>query len=215
MIKMTLYPKTTRYNDNEKGYIITEKLDGSNLGIGRIKGQIYICQRNYVFTLEEIINGTKLEYKGLRDWLVKHEQELKELIYDGSIIFGEWLGMGKISYLHLDKFKNRFYMFAKGRINLKNNNLELSDLVYDPNLLFYAFTSQEIPSFISIVPIVDTEIKSISTEVLDNLYEVYCNEEQRQVEGFIILDKSSNTIRKYVRYNREGKLVSHKETGGK
>ena len=215
MIKMTLYPKTTRYNDNEKGYIITEKLDGSNFGIGRIRGQIYICQRNYVFTLEEIINGTKLEYKGLRDWLVKHEQELKELIYDGSIIFGEWLGMGKISYLHLDKFKNRFYMFAKGRINLKNNNLELSDLVYDPNLLFYAFTSQEIPSFISIVPIVDTEIKSISTEVLDNLYEVYCNEEQRQVEGFIILDKSSNTIRKYVRYNREGKLVSHKETGGK
>lgn len=215
MIKITLYPKTTRYNDNEKGYIITEKLDGSNLGIGRIGEQIYICQRNYVFTLEEIINGTKLEYKGLRDWLVKHEQELKELIYDGSIMFGEWLGMGKISYLHLDKFKNRFYMFAKGRINLNNNNLELSDLVYDPNLLFYAFTSQEIPSFISIVLIVDTEIKSISTEVLDNLYEVYCNEEQRQVEGFIILDKSSNTIRKYVRYNREGKLVSHKETGGK
>ena len=31
MIKMTLYPKTTRYNDNEKGFIITEKLDGSNL----------------------------------------------------------------------------------------------------------------------------------------------------------------------------------------
>ena len=65
------------------------------------------------------------------------------------------------------------------------------------------------------VPIIDTEIKSISTEVLDNLYEVYCNEEQRQVEGFIILDKSSNTIRKYVRYNREGKLVPYKETGGK
>ena len=61
----------------------------------------------------------------------------------------------------------------------------------------------------------NTEIKSISTEVLDNLYEVYCNKEQRQVEGFIILDKSSNTIRKYVRYNREGKLVPHKETGGK
>ena len=212
---MEFQPKTTRYSDSEKGFIITEKLDGSNLGIGRIGEQIYICQRNYVFTLEEIINGTKLEYKGLRDWLVKHEQELKELIYDGSIIFVEWLGMGKLKYLHLDKFKNRFHIFAKGRINLKNNSLELSNLVYDPSLLHYAFILQEIPSFISIVPIVDTEIKSISTEVLDNLYEVYCNEEQRQVEGFIILDKSSNTIRKYARYNREGKLVSHKETGGK
>ena len=47
MIKMTLYPKTTRYSDSEKGYIITEKLDGSNLGIGRIGGQIYICQCYY------------------------------------------------------------------------------------------------------------------------------------------------------------------------
>ena len=215
MIKITLYPKTTRYNDNEKGFIITEKLDGSNLGIGRIGEQIYICQRNYVIPLEEVQHGSNSIYKGLTEFCREYEQELKELIYDGSIMFGEWLGMGKISYLHLDKFKNRFYMFAKGRINLNNDMLELSNLVYDLDLLHYVFTNQEFPNFISRVPIVDTEIKSISIEVLDNLYEVYCNEEQRQVEGFIILDKSSNTIRKYVRYNREGKLVPYKETGGK
>ena len=215
MIKMTLYPKTTRYSDNEKGFIITEKLDGSNLGIGRIGEQIYICQRNYVIPLEEVQHGSNVVYKGLTEFCREYGEQLKELIYDGCIIFGEWIGKGKIKYLYLEDFKNRFYIFSKGRINLKNNNLELSDLVYDPSLLHYAFISQEIPNFISIVPIVDTEINSVSTEVLDNLYEVYCNEEQRQVEGFIILDKSSNTIRKYVRYNREGKLVSHKETGGK
>ena len=161
MIKLTLYPKTTRYNENEKGYIITEKLDGSSLGIGRIGKQIYICQRNYVFTLEEIIDGTKLEYKGLRNWLVEHEQELKELIYDGSIMLGEWLGMGKISYLHLDKFKNRFYVFAKGRIKLDNDKLELSNLIYDLSLLPYVFTTQEFPEFISRVPLVD-KLKDIS-----------------------------------------------------
>ena len=214
MIKITLYPKTTRYNDNEKGFIITEKLDGSNLGVGRIGEQIYICQRNYVFTLEEIINGTKLEYKGLRDWLVKHEQELKELIYDGSIMFGEWLAMGKIIYLHLDKFKNRFYMFAKGRINLNNDMLELSNLVYDLDLLHYVFTNQEFPNFISRVPLV-RGIKDLYLENLDNLYENYVEKEGRKVEGFVIYDKRSKVIRKYVRYNREGKLVSHKETGGK
>ena len=38
---------------------------------------------------------------------------------------------------------------------------------------------------------------------------------ERKVEGFVIFDKSSHTIRKYVRYNREGKLVPYKETGGK
>ena len=214
MIKITLYPKTTRYSDSEKGFIITEKLDGSNLGVGRIGEQIYICQRNYVFTLEEIINGTKLEYKGLRDWLVKHEQELKELIYDGSIMFGEWLAMGKISYLHLDKFKNRFYMFAKGRINLNNDMLELSNLVYDLDLLHYVFTNQEFPNFISRVPLV-RGIKDLYLENLDNLYENYVEKEGRKVEGFVIYDKRSKVIRKYVRYNREGKLVSHKETGGK
>ena len=216
MIKLTLYPKTTRYSESEKGYIITEKLDGSNLGIGRIGEQVYICQRNYVIPLEEVQHGSNVVYKGLTEFCREYEEQLKELIYDGSIIFGEWLATGKLKYLHLDKFNsNRFYIFAKGRINLKNNNLELSNLVYDPSLLHYAFTNQEIPDFISTVPIVDTEINSVSTEVLDNLYEVYCNEEQRQVEGFIILDKSSNTIRKYVRYNREGKLVPYKETGGK
>lgn len=214
MIKMTLYPKTTRYSETEKGYILTEKLDGSNLGIGKVGEQIYICQRNYVFTLEEIIEGIKLEYKGLRDWLIEHEQELKELIYDGSIMFGEWLGMGKISYLHLDKFKNRFYMFAKGRIKLNNDKLELSNLVYDLDLLHYVFTTQEFPKFISRVPLID-KLKDISIENLDIIYDNYINKENRKVEGFVIYDSRSKVIKKYVRYNRNGKLVPHKETGGK
>lgn len=214
MIKMTLYPKTSRFSENEKGFILTEKLDGSNLGIGKIGEQIYICQRNYVFTLEEVIDGTKLEYKGLRNWLIEHEHELKELIYDGSIMFGEWLGMGKISYLHLDKFKNRFYVFAKGRIKLNDNKLELSNLVYDLDLLHYVFTNQEFPNFISKVPFVD-KLKDISIENLDTVYNDYINKENRKVEGFVIYDIRSKVIKKYVRYNRNGQLVPHKETGGK
>lgn len=214
MIKMTLYPKTTRYSENEKGFILTEKLDGSNLGIGKIGEQIYICQRNYVFTLEEIIDGTKLEYKGLRDWLVEHKQELKELIYDGSIMFGEWLGMGKINYLNLDKFKNKFYVFAKGRIKLNDDKLELSNLVYDLSLLHYVFTTQEFPEFISRVPLVD-KLKDISIENLDIVYNNYIDKENRKVEGFVIYDIRSKVIKKYVRYNRNGQLVPHKETGGK
>ena len=214
MIKMTLYPKTTRYSENEKGFILTEKLDGSNLGIGKIGEQIYICQRNYVFTLEEIIDGTKLEYKGLRDWLIEHEQELKELIYNGSIMFGEWLGMGKISYLHLDKFKNKFYVFAKGRIKLNDDKLELSNLVYDLSLLHYVFTTQEFPEFISRVPLVD-KLKDINIENLDIVYNNYIENENRKVEGFVIYDIRSKVIKKYVRYNRNGQLVPHKETGGK
>lgn len=213
-VKMTIYPKTTRFSENEKGFIITEKLDGSNLGIGRIGEQIYICQRNYIFTLEEIINDTKLEYKGLRDWLIEYKQEIKDLIYDGSIMFGEWIGMGKISYLHLDKFKNRFYVFAKGRIKLNDDKLELSNLVYDLDLLHYVFTTQEFPKFISKVPLVD-KLEDINIETLDKVYYNYINKENRKVEGFVIYDIKSKVIKKYVRYDRNGKLVPHKETGGK
>lgn len=214
MIKMTLYPKTTRYSENEKGFVLTEKLDGSNLGIGKIGEQIYVCQRNYVFTLEEIISGIKLEYKGLKNWLLEHEQELRELIYDGSIMFGEWVGMGKIKYLHLDNFKNRFYVFAKGRIKLNDDKLELSNLVYDLDLLNYVFTTQEFPNFISKVPFVD-RLKDISIENLDIVYDNYVNKENRKVEGFVIYDTRSKVIKKYVRYDRNGKFVPHKETGGK
>lgn len=214
MIKMTLYPKTSRFSESEKGFVLTEKLDGSNLGIGKIGEQIYICQRNYVFTLEEIIDGAELGYKGLKDWLMKHEQELKELIYDGSIMFGEWIGMGKISYLHLDKFKNRFYVFAKGRIKLNDDKLELSNLVYDLDLLHYVFITQEFPEFISKVPLVD-KLKDISVENLDTVYNDYINKENRKVEGFVIYDSRSKVIKKYVRYDRNSKLVPHKETGGK
>lgn len=145
---------------------------------------------------------------------MEHEQELKELIYDGSIMFGEWLGMGKISYLHLDKFKNRFYVFSKGRIKLNDNKLELSNLVYDLDLLHYVFTNQEFPNFISKVPFVD-KLKDISVENLDTVYNDYINKENRKVEGFVIYDIRSKVIKKYVRYNRNGQLVPHKETGGK
>ncbi len=214
MIKMTLYPKTSRFSESEKGYVLTEKLDGSNLGIGKIGEQIYICQRNYVFTLEEIINDSKASYKGLSEWLVEHRQELEELIYDGSIMFGEWLGIGKVSYLHLDKFKNRFYVFAKGRIKLNNDKLELSNLVYDLDLLHYVFTTQEFPKFISKVPFVD-KLENIDIKSLDTVYDNYVNKENRKVEGFVIYDNKSKVIKKYVRYDRNGKLVPHKETGGK
>lgn len=214
MIKMILYPKTTRFSEKEKGYVLTEKLDGSNLGIGRIDEQIYICQRNCVFTLKEVIDGANLEYKGLKDWLMEHKNDFKDLIYNKSIIFGEWLGMGKIKYLHLDKFKNRFYMFAKGRIVLNNDILELSNLVYDLDLLHYVFNAQEFPNFISKVPYVDT-IKDISIECLNLIYNDYINKENRKVEGFIIYDKVSKSIRKYVRYNRSGKFIPHTDIGGK
>ena len=122
--------------------------------------------------------------------------------------------MGKIKYSHLEKFKNRFYIYSKGRIKLNKDKLELSNLVYDLDLLHYVFNTQEFPNFISKVPYVDT-IKDINVKRLDIIYDDYIIKENRKVEGFVIYDVDNNSIRKYVRYGRGGKFVPHKETGGK
>ena len=54
MVKKQLYPKTERYKQSLKGYQITEKLDGSNLGLGNFNGKLLIAQRNNVFLWDEL-----------------------------------------------------------------------------------------------------------------------------------------------------------------
>ena len=45
MIKRTLYPKTKRVQYKNR-VVITEKLDGSNIGFFKVNGELVIAQRN-------------------------------------------------------------------------------------------------------------------------------------------------------------------------
>ena len=49
---------------------------------------------------------------------------------------------------------------------------------------------------------------SPSIEDLDILYDTYINNQQRHVEGFIIIDNTFKKIQKYVRY-KDGKATPH------
>ena len=207
MIKTTLYPKTTRISVKARGIIVTEKLDGSNLGFFVRDGELYIAQRNNVFTMSEALAPnsptSEILYKGLSKWLIDNGNVLKELIYEGTIIFGEWIGMGQLKY----DFEDRCFMFAKGRFDEFGNVVKLT---YDLSLLHYAFNNQEFPSFIKRVPKV-VELGSYPRlEDLDELYEQYTKEVNRNVEGFVI--NQNETIRKYVRM-KNGKLTPHVERG--
>ena len=209
IIKQQIYPKTVRFSESNKGYIITEKLDGSNLGIGRIGDTLYICQRNNIYTVEEACK--EISYHGLKGWLEEHKEDLLKVIYDGSIIFGEWIGMGKISYTNiLDK---RFYMFGKGRItiNTETNEMELTRLSWDRTNLLYAFEGQLIPEYMDLVPLVSMK-DSITLTILDELYEDYSNSCNRKVEGFVIYGRESKAISKYVRF-KNGKATPHTTKG--
>lgn len=208
MIKKTLYPKTTRIGTSSVNIQITEKLDGSNLGFYVLptsegeKKELYVAQRNYIFTLTEAFNNEEIQghfYKGLKAFLEIHGEELKESIYPGSVIFGEWIGMGKISYQNTKPY----YMFAKARYDGKT----LSKLVYEVDLLHYAFLDQVIPVFMDIVPVITRLSHYPTVEHLDKIYDDYILQVDRRVEGFVVHYKGE--VEKYVRF-KNGRMTPHK-----
>jgi hypothetical protein len=163
---------------------------------------LLVAQRNYYFYFDEIqtLNSKEL-YKGLYGWLTENREDLLSQLYENSGVFGEWIGMGKIGYPNLE---NRFHVFAKARIN---DDIEIFNIVYKTEFLKYAFTEQVFPSYMNMVTIIGELEQYPNVKELDEIYEWYCDSEQRKVEGFII--NNNNEIKKYVRY-KNGKLEAHK-----
>lgn len=200
MIKKTLYPKTKRVQYKNR-VVITEKLDGSNIGFFKVNGELVIAQRNNIFLMNELEENKQMLYKGLKGWLDENGEDLRNRLIEGSGFFGEWIGMGKIKYPDLDK---RVYMFAKANYNKG----EIKNLYYEHELFMYPFENQEIPEYIGIVPIVEERETFPDVETLDYNYEIYKIKVNRDVEGFIVAQ--NNNINKYVRM-KNGKLQEHHE----
>lgn len=206
MIKYSIYPKTPRVDINMQ-YQITEKLDGANLGIGKYNDKIYIFLRNNILCEDELDTYKSILYKDLYSWLKDNIDNLRCNLHDNTIVFGEWIGMGKIKY---DNF-NKLYLFAKAKIvSLKDDqeNISLDYMNYEIDKLMYAFKDQTIPSYINTVPIVDINSYMLRKLTLDSLYEEYVSKVGRQVEGFIIYNEMFKQPIKYVRL-KNGKLQEH------
>lgn len=197
MAKKMMYPKTKRYDDR-LNVLLTEKLDGSNLTFFKYRGKLYVAQRNYVESLEELDKG-KL-YKGLEGWLDKYGKDLEEKLHPNASITGEWMGMGHLKYPNRDK---QFYMFAKGNVN---DEMGLYRLRYSPEHFVYPFTDQQVPEYVGLVPLVATLERLPSVKDLDDLYDEYVASVGRDVEGFVV--NYNDNISKYVRM-KNGSLADH------
>jgi len=209
MLNKTLYPKINRIS-LESYSVITEKLDGSNLIIGKEKEskKIFIAQRNWIYYLEELEQEEVREkvYNGLYEWLSKYKNQLEALLQPGAVICTEYLGIGKLKY-HQEKsgeFPQKIYMFAK--TNITDINDQLSNIYYNHELFKYSFVDQKIPDFIGVVPIVYEDVCPITVPMLNELYDTYTDKVGRNVEGFVI--NNNNHISKYVRM-KNGKLQPH------
>lgn len=210
MIRQTIFPKIKRM-EIKKQYQITEKLDGSNLGIAKINDILYIFQRNTVLNYYNIHENKSMLYKGLYDWLVQYKDELLKVIPNNTIIFGEWLGMGKLKY----DFEYSLYLFAKAKIYYKvddfDNELEfyIEYLNFNVDKLSYAFADEIIPSFVGVVSKLENDFQKINKETMDSLYNEYTNDQNRIIEGFVIMDlEDESKVVKYVRC-KNGKVQDH------
>ena len=202
MIKKSIYPKTKRITNSNNEIIITEKLDGSNIGFFKLDVELLIATRNNIIKYSELETVKNILYKDLYSWLIINGVYLKDSLNEGSGFFGEWLGMGKLKYNDLDK---KVYIFAKANINKK---FDTYNIFYDSTLFKHSFCTNFIPDFLGIVPPVEILSKFPTISDLDNLYEKYVKKVKRNVEGFVIEYK--NSIFKYVRM-KNGKLETHKE----
>ena len=203
--KVTIYPKTPRISDTYS-WIITEKLDGSNLSIGKLEDKLVIAQRNYTFTFDNLVEDLDIIkdklYKGLYVWLLENGKVLLDSLNEGSFICGEWIGMGRIKYKDRFKDQGRYFIYAKARYDNESN--KLFNLNYKEELREFAFEDGVVPEFIRYVPRLRNFDHKPSIEELDNLYSLL--HEHYEIEGFVI--ENNNSVEKYVRY-KNGKLQDH------
>lgn len=201
MIKRALYPKTARYGAAGPA-IITEKIDGSNIGFYKAHGMLWVAQRNNIFRLDELLENKDKTYKGLYDWLTINGKHLEENLHEGSGIFGEWLGMGKIKYG--DRFNEKVLMFAK--FNMKDG-IEAPRIDYNHENFEYPFLNCEIPDYIGRVPIIDYCEYYPTLECLNELYGWWITKVITEVEGFVVYH--NGVVTKYVRC-KNGRIENHR-----
>lgn len=211
MLKKTLYPKTRRIPENGPLVTVTEKMDGCNLTIFKLNGEIQFAQNNWIFSMDEMVSDKQSRinsYGGLKLWAQQHREDLERDLVEGAAITGEWMRETAKSY-PADVVEKNFYMFAKANIGEGQSGPMLTNIRWDRNLFKYPFANQEIPDYIGVVPLVYEGHIHTSKEVLDAMYEQYTSKVGgRKVEGFVIC--SNNIIQKYVRM-RKGKLVEYHE----
>lgn len=202
MINKKLYPKTSRFGLYDKT-IITEKVDGSNVGFFKYENELYVAQRNFIYKAKDAESLKDILYKGMLAWLNENAAHLEKNLHQNSGFFGEWLGMGKLNYKN--RFTENVLMFAKFNITPE---MEVQNMYYDPELLIYPFLEQKIPEYIGKVPLVSLFTEYPSIRDLDDLFLRYENNVDSLVEGFILIN--NNQVVKYVRRKSGGKLEPHR-----
>ena len=88
---------TTKARDKHDRIIVTEKLDGSNVGIAKLNGEILAVTRaGYLADTSPFI-----QHHFFKAWVEQHESRFVSLLNEGERICGEWLAQAHGTIYHL------------------------------------------------------------------------------------------------------------------
>ncbi|MDD6071528.1 MAG: RNA ligase family protein [Clostridiales bacterium] len=135
-----------------KEIIVEEKIDGANLGISfDANGELRLQNRG-----EYILSPYLGQWKKLNDWLIKHENNLFDVLTNEYILFGEWCyARHSVYYASLpdwfigfdiyDLKNNRFLSVSR-----RNEYFIKMGIVPVPQLGRGKYSPKELPSFFGI-----------------------------------------------------------------
>lgn len=175
---MKMYCKIKRPDNTkqpiEKGerIVIQEKIDGSNTAIYNDNGKIRLFSRSKELTEEDGLNG-------FVNYAKEKESKILEYLPNGYVLYGEWLGQGKINYNSLAKQGKiePYYAFdlVKEIINKPTEDEELTRI----------FTSieemKEISKKIGFKTVPEIAVENLTS--YDELKEKYVDNQRSTLEG--------------------------------
>jgi len=130
---------TLKTRDKHDYIYVTEKYDGSNVGIAKVQGKIYaLGRRGY-----EAKTSKFLMHHYFNDWVVANENLFKNLLNEGERLVGEWMLQAHSLRYHIPSNIHPFIAFDWFKANnerhlqtdlrnlLKPYNMALPRLIYE------------------------------------------------------------------------------------
>lgn len=175
---MKMYCKIKRPDNSkikiEKGeYIaVQEKLDGSNTAIYNDNGKIRYFSRSKELKGEDGLNG-------FIDYIKTKENKILEFLQNGHVLYGEWLGQGKINYNSLARQGKiePYYVFDLVKKIIKNKT-EDDDFI---RIFANVNEMQEVVEKIGLKTV--PELDRLNFKNYEELKEKYVDNQKSALEG--------------------------------
>jgi hypothetical protein len=118
---------TTKARDRHDRIIVTEKLDGSNVAVGKLDGKVLALGRSGY--LAE--SSPYVQHHYFAQWVQRHEKRFAAMLEDGEMANGEWLALAHGTRYALSHEPFVVFSIARGKARLPWDEVTARCLSFD------------------------------------------------------------------------------------